>query len=206
MLLRLLRSYKLSANKAISDWQTILRLQSKLASHTYAVLMVEPVTYQQTMMFTKHLTSFTYVCGVASSRPSGPTTLHLSSDNLGHSIIPSKPNLTGHSHSTWNFNMLSTLEWYARSMCVSPQDTVILRINAEGVEKEIIEDLKANKDLYPKITALFGSLGDVKKCFGTEAERSAQAALRELGIPYFYFTSSPRSWRPALEALHGLLS
>lgn len=192
----LTRSYR-GRLQAFSDFRSIHEARAKLSELELCYCLVEPVIYRETLSAMRKLENFVFLKGVCSSSPSGPQELRLSKGNLGHSIIPTKPNLTGETVPTWNYNFMDLLRWVDASMRQSPDDLLVLRMNAEGVEKDIIADIVSASDA-PRIDAFFGSLGDIKKCFGEAEYRKAESSLAKMGIPFVYFTSSPRSWAQGL--------
>jgi hypothetical protein len=95
--------------------------------------------------------------------------------------------------------------WLLQSFRVSHDDIVILRMNAEGVEQGIIDWLTDDPSAAKSVQIVMGSTGDIKKCFGKDAEVAAQSRLAKAGIPFIYFTSNPGSWQPALDSLVAFL-
>ena len=174
-------------------------MKEKLKNIEFVFCFVEPVFYFKTAKFLRQAGNFVYLNGVCSALPSGAVKLLLAKDNLGNSIIESKPNLTGKHLDTWNYNFQELLDWCNANLRQSDDDLLVLRMNAEGVEKDIVEYLHHAGVVRHRVRALYGSLGDIRKCFGGEAEQKSISLLAETGIPYVYFTSSPKSWRGALK-------
>jgi len=75
---------------------------------------------------------------------------------------------------------------------INDGDPFMLRMNCEGSELGIIEDCK-NKNLKPE--CIIGSLGDVVKIHGEDADDKAMRLLHEMGTPYYYFKGEvPDTW------------
>lgn len=197
MLYALAKSYR-GRSAAFRDFQTIRKARRGLEGTQFYFCLIEPMIYPEAVRMLKRIGDFLFLRGVCSSKPSGPETLHIAQRNLGHSIIASKPNLSGQTVPTWNYNFLDLLAWVNANVRRSDQDLLVLRMNAEGVERDIIRDMmKVGREVH-RIDAFFGSLGDIKKCFGEDELRKAEESLRNMGVPFVYFTSSPKSWANAL--------
>jgi hypothetical protein len=204
ILLDLFKHYR-GRTQLFREFREIRRLQARLARFEFFFCFVEPILYPPLLASLKHFRNFVLVKGVCSSASSGPEVLRLARASLGHSIIETKPNLSGETVPTWNFNFESLLRWVDANARRSPDDRLILRMNAEGVEKDIIATMAALDHDAPRVDAMFGSLGDIKKCFGEDALRTAEQQLTAMKVSHVYFTSSPKSWRTALMSLEQLL-
>jgi len=205
ILLDLFKHYR-GRPQLFREFREIRRLQARLAQFEFFFCFVEPILYQPMLASLKHFGNFVLLKGVCSSAKSGPEVLRLARASLGHSIIESKPNLSGNTVPTWNFNFESLLRWVDANARRNAHDRLILRMNAEGVEKDIIATMAALDSDAPRVNAMFGSLGDIKKCFGEEALRTAERQLASMKVSHVYFTSSPKSWRAALMSLEQLLT
>lgn len=196
-LYRLIRSYR-GRPEAFRDFSAMQRARKELSKLEFFYCLIEPVIHEEALKPLRTLGDFMFLRGVCSSKPSGPEVLHLASRDLGHSIVPTKPNLSGETLPTWNYNFLDLLEWVNANVRRSDSDMLVLRMNAEGVEKDIIADLaRVGREVH-RVDAFFGSLGDIKKCFGEAEYQKSVESLRQMAIPFVYFTSSPRSWAEAL--------
>ena len=75
---------------------------------------------------------------------------------------------------------------------ISDGDPFILRMNCEGSELGVISECK-EKNLKP--LCVIGSLGDVLKIHGTEADNEVRSLFNFLGTPYHYFKGEdPETW------------
>lgn len=184
--------------KAFGEWRAILAKRERLKQHEMRFCFIEPIMYDSLLKTLKHIKVFSFLRGVTSAAASGEERLFLAKNNLGNSIIETKPNLTGESIQIWNYDFAEVLGWVDRTLRTSPSDILILRINAEGVEKDIIKFLHDTGNSY-RVQGLFGSLGDIRKCFGDEEYDLAMTRLQEMGIPYHYFTSNARGWKTSLD-------
>jgi len=71
-------------------------------------------------------------------------------------------------------------------------DPFILRMNSEGSELGVVSDC-AMKNLKP--LCIIGSLGDVVKIHGEDANKKIMDLLSEIGTPYHYFKGEvPDTW------------
>lgn len=189
-----------------SDFRAICRSQDRLASHEFILLLIEPVLHREIVESLGLSATTIFIKGVTSASLGGPATLRLAKlGDLGHSIVASKPNLSDRSILTHNFDFRELLPWFRACIGDLERDVVIVRMNAEGVEKGIVSWLTSSGDPQTRCDVLMGSLGDIRKCFGPDAEAQARCQLSSASIPFIYFTSSPGSWRPALEALIALV-
>ena len=82
---------------------------------------------------------------------------------------------------------------------VSNKYNVILRLNCEGVEDSII--YSAQKYFKKKLVLILGSLKDVKYCKSQEAYENLIKFMKNKNIPFIFFSSSPKSWLKAHEAI-----
>lgn len=192
ILFRILLSGKLRP-AAFSDCREILRLRRHLQGYEFRFCFVEPVLYRQQFRAFSNIGTFCFLRGVTSTARSGATRLFLAEDHLGNSIIETKPNLTDRSIRTWNYDFRELLDWAGKNLGAESADLFILRINAEGIEKQVIELLHETRNTH-RLDAIFGSLGDIVKCYGEEAHITAVHQLSELNIPFYYFTAPPRGW------------
>jgi hypothetical protein len=185
----------------------ICRLQDRCAERGFCFMLIEPIFHREIADSLSLAADVVFIKGVTSASPAGEVTLRLAlTGDLGHSIIPSKPNLSDRGQPTVNFDFRDLLPWFRSCFGVREGDIVVLRMNAEGVEKGIVEWLAAQAQEDSRgVDVFMGSLGDVKKCFGADAERDARRSLCLASIPFIYLTSNPGSWRPALEALLDLV-
>jgi hypothetical protein len=193
--------------RAWSDFRMICRLQNRCAEWGFCFMFIEPIFHREIADAFTLAPNIVFIKGVTSANPGGEVTLRLAcTGDLGHSIIPSKPNLSDRGQPTLNFDFRELLPWFRACFGVREGDIVVLRMNAEGVERDIVEWVTSHGDSSRCVDVFMGSLGDVKKCFGADAERDAQRRLSTASIPFIYLTSNPGSWRPALEALLDLVS
>jgi len=71
-------------------------------------------------------------------------------------------------------------------------DLFILRMNCEGSELGVISECK-EKNLKP--LCIIGSLGDVLKIHGEDADNEVMSLLDSMGTPYHYFKGEdPETW------------
>jgi hypothetical protein len=202
----LLRHHRGIGN-AWREAKAIALAQDVLSAKQFRFALVEPVLHPEIMDSLRLPGPVLFIKGVTSAAPAGEVVLRLAkAGDLGHSIIATKPNLSNETLTTYNFDFRTWLPWLLRSFDVAHDDIVILRMNAEGVEQGIIEWLTDDPIAKGSIHAVMGSTGDIKKCFGKDAEQAAQNRLAAAGIPFIYFTSNPASWQPALDALVAFLS
>lgn len=197
ILKELLKRHRLKP-RAFGEWRAILANRERLKQLEMRFCFIEPIMYDSLLKTLKNIKVFSFFRGVTSAAASGEERLFLAKNNLGNSIIETKPDLTGESIQTWNYDFTEVLGWVERTLRTSPSDILILRINAEGVEKDIIKFLHDTGNSF-KIRGLFGSLGDIRKCFGEAEYDLAMTRLREMGIPYHYFTSNARGWKTSLD-------
>lgn len=208
MLWSFAKHYRWRVTAAFADFISVSRCRAELRGVDSAFVFVEPIAYRQLRAFLPRLGAFAYIGGVCSQQQAvGWTDLWLARNGLGNSLFSSKPNLTGRKLSVWNVNFMATLDWVDKNFRTGSDDLLILRMNAEGVELEVLEALAAHQQRGEgcRVDAVFGSLGDIRKCFGKEAWEVAQGLLEEMSLPYVYFTSNPSSWAPALKQLAGML-
>ena len=83
------------------------------------------------------------------------------------------------------------------------EDTLIIRVNAEGIEKDLIDFLIENQI---KIDLLAGSIGDIKKCWGESTYLEYSAKMSNNNINFAYFTANPISWLPAMKKINKILN
>lgn len=203
--LALLRHYRNVAH-AWREAEAIARAQDVLSTKHFLFALVEPVLHPEIMDSLRLAGPVLFLKGVTSAAPAGEVVLRLAkAGDLGHSIIETKPNLSNETLTTYNFDFRTWLPWLLQSFRVSHDDIVILRMNAEGVEQGIIQWLTEDPSAAKSVQIVMGSTGDIKKCFGKDAEAAAQSRLAEAGIPFIYFTSNAGSWQPALESLVAFL-
>jgi hypothetical protein len=80
---------------------------------------------------------------------------------------------------------------------INDEDQFILRMNCEGSELGVISDCQ-EKQLKP--ICVIGSLGDVLKIHGVEANNKISDLLSGLGTPYYYFKGElPDTWHAMIE-------
>jgi hypothetical protein len=163
-------------------------------------VLIEPVAHRELCNFLAAVPSAMFLKGVVSCDPSGETTLLLAEKSLGNSIIPTKPGLSGQTAPTYNFHFPTLYEWLVETFVTNGDcDTILLRMNAEGVEGPIIDFLVNHASVRPKVVA--GSLGDIEKCFGKDAYDEANRKLADARIPFVSFTSNSASWVRGLRAI-----
>ena len=199
--LRMLRRHKFSGLRQITN---INRRSKEFASnHEFRYVLIEPIMHRELLDFVARKSSL-LIGGVSSCGDSGPIDLLMAADSLGHSLIPSKPNLSGRKMPVYNLNFIALYEFLVETFIASGDcGGVVVRMNAEGVEGPIVDYLSQHAN--PKPLALAGSLGDIKKCFGEQAYDSAMRTLNDAEIPFIYLTSHPRSWSSGLEQLEKVL-
>jgi hypothetical protein len=167
-------------------------------------VLIEPIAHRKLLDFIEAVPTAIFLKGVVSCDASGPTTLLLANASLGHSIIPTKPGLSGETVGTYNIHFPALYELLVDTFIASGDcDRIIVRMNAEGVEGPIIDFLAGCASRKPDLLA--GSLGDIKKCFGHDAYEKAKATLADARIPFVYFTSNPITWETALHQISELL-
>jgi hypothetical protein len=167
-------------------------------------ILVEPVAHRELLDFLEFVPSALFLKGVVSCGESGPETLLLAKESVGHSIIPSKPGLSGDRLPTYNLNFRSVYEMLIDAFVMNGDcDRIILRMNAEGVEGPIIDFLVEHASRKPDVFA--GSIGDIEKCFGREAYDRAKTNLENGGIPFVYLTSNSTTWASGLKRLSIIL-
>jgi hypothetical protein len=190
--------------RALPTYRAICRAQQSLALVPETVTLVEPLPWSTLLKDLKYFDSYALLTGVTSLEKAGPIELRLSNNRLGHSIIPTKPNLSGDCKRVWNFPIETVLDLAGPRNEHGNDDIYILRINAEGVENQIIEYFLDQLPLDRFI--VMGSLGDLAKCFGSAEQERVESLLREYGIPFIYFTSNPESWATALTQLSRVIT
>ena len=167
-------------------------------------VLVEPIMHRELCDFIARYPAV-LIGGVSSCAPDGPVDLLLSQDSLGHSILPQKPNLTGESKATHNFEFTALYDYVVKAMGPPGHTSaIVVRMNAEGVEGPIISFLAKAGAAKPAILA--GSLGDIRKCYGQAAYEEAFETLAEADIPFSYLTSHPKSWEMGLSQVSAALS
>jgi hypothetical protein len=192
--------YLISGFKEFSD---ILKYKNKLKHFDKIFVFVEPILHRSFLHNLHCFNNFIFLNGVTTLQNKSSIDLYLAKNDLGNSVFPEKPGLKGEKINVCNFRFDNLLESIYTLYNITEDDLVILRINAEGVEKEIIEFLYGNK--FKHINYLFGSLGDIKKVFGPEESLRIQSILNDSGVEMIYFTSSPYSWHNALKSLVEIL-
>lgn len=171
---------------------------------SFRYVLVEPVAHPELLDFLRDVPSALLFKGVVSCGASGPAALLLANASLGHSIIPTKPGLSGRKVETYNINFPALYELLIDAYVDNGDcDRVVLRMNAEGVEGPIVDFLADHASRKPDVLA--GSLGDIRKCFGQEAYEQANGRLEEAGIPFVYFTSNVTTWASGLREIANLL-
>lgn len=199
--LRITRQHRFAAASAMARVEAVSRQFSAKVRCRY--VLVEPVMHPELLAF-MHRTPSLLVGGVTSCSASGPTSLLMANDSLGNSIIPTKPGLSGEVRETYNYSFPELYEFVVSNFIDSGDcDAVLLRMNAEGVEGPILDHLASHRT---KPIALAGSIGDIKKCFGTEEYERAQQVMERAGIPYIYLTSHAGYWTEGLEKLLSLMN
>lgn len=190
--------------EALRHLRRIEVAQEKLRTERARFVMVEPIPWRSLMRELVNFPEFIYLQGVTSQNKPGMTSLFLARKNLGHSIFHEKPGLTSKRLDVWNYRFSDVWESIVKLLDPAGEEAIVLRINAEGVELEIIEECLLR--LHPRPSVILGSLGDVKKVFGAEKLRSLQKLIRRENVPFIYFTSLPSSWAPGLEKLLDVVS
>ena len=80
----------------------------------------------------------------------------------------------------------------------------LLRMNCEGAELGVIEDCRKKK-LKP--ICIIGSLGDIGKIHGKNANSRSESILEEMNIPYFYFKGAdPSTWHEMIDIWENYVS
>jgi hypothetical protein len=120
-------------------------------------------------------------------------------DNTLSSSIYSKKNLSiARKLSCLSFKFSAFLDLLKKDLAISPQDSIILRINCEGAELGIV---RAIRDSGLQVRVICGSLADVRKIHGEAEYEEMLSILSDLGITYHYFVgSNPFTWREAFSA------
>lgn len=201
----LLRKHNYSIIRVFREIAAINRMSRKFRTiFRCRYVLIEPVMHPELIRFVGRFPSI-FIGGVSSCNPSSQIQLLMAKNSLGNSIIPSKPGLSGEVRETFNINFPDIYRFAIQTYIVSGDCTsVIIRMNAEGVEGPIIDFVTLQAAVKPTVIA--GSLGDIRKCFGREAEERAAKSLEDARIPFIYFTSDPRTWEVGLDRLLTCLS
>ena len=179
-----------------------IRFSSKKINALYnlRIICIEPVLSNLFFSRLRIIKPDILVQGVCSSVSSGHVPLYLGVQRLGNSLFKTKPALNGDQITTSSYDFDCIFKTLLLPY-VNPNDRVLVRINAEGIEKDFIEWLSNQPSVHKKINLISGSLGDIRKCFGQKEFERSSLKLESLGIPFIHFTSDPKSWNEALKQI-----
>ena len=187
---------------SLKDILQVLKIRDSISRKTSCKFaLVEPIPHILLKKRLAHINLALYFCGVVSNQTDSFIPLHLSADSLGHSIFRSKPNLTDESV---NINNISIDAFFSLlKPHLSSFKYVLLRVNAEGLERDLIVWLSKHPDF--QVDLMMGSLGDIYKCFGKDEYDRSIDILRKTGIEFLYFTSNASTWLPALKKIYSTI-
>ena len=124
--------------------------------------------------------------------------------SAGNSIFSSKGNVN--KSNFINVLTLNTKELFdiINNLYINEKSKVVLRINCEGMEDEIIYDLK--KLIPNKLKAIMGSLKDVKSIKGNKEYNQLIRFLDEKKIKFVPFSDDLDTWLNAHKFIYDLLT
>ena len=201
--IHLLKLFKAKGIECIINLKKILNFSDKFSNNfKFRLICIEPIMSNILYSRIKIIKPDLIIKGIVSSNKSSFSNLYLSKNRLGNSIYKEKPNLSGKTIKVANisFSILFkelVLPYYKK------EDILIVRINAEGIEKDLIDYLIQNKI---EIDLLAGSIGDIKKCWGESVYKEYATKMIDNKISFVYFTSNPFSWLPAMQKINQILN